>query len=95
MSDSIIEMHLIISGRVQMVGFRFFAYHTAREMNITGFVRNLPDRTVEITAQGTREDVNRFTLRMRSGPPAARVDGVQSKQVHPPSHYFDSFSILH
>jgi acylphosphatase len=42
MSDSIIEVNLIISGRVQMVGFRFFAYHTAGELNINGFVRNLP-----------------------------------------------------
>jgi len=95
MSDSIIEMHLIISGRVQMVGFRFFAYHTARELNNTGFVRNLPDRTVEITAQGNREDVDRFTLRMRSGPPSARVDDVQMKQVNPVIQHFDTFSILH
>lgn len=95
MSDSIIEMHLIISGRVQMVGFRFFAYHTARELNITGFVRNLPDRTVEITAQGDREDVNRFIARVRSGPSAARVDDVQMKQAFPITQRFDTFSILH
>jgi acylphosphatase len=95
MSDSIIEVNLIISGRVQMVGFRFFAYHTAGELNINGFVRNLPDRTVEITAQGNRENVNRFIARMRSGPSSARVNDVQVKRVHPISHHFHSFSIMH
>jgi acylphosphatase len=53
-----IAKHLIFVGRVQGVGFRFTAYHIANRHKVTGFVRNLPDGTVEMLAQGNSEQVN-------------------------------------
>jgi len=53
-----IAKHLIFVGRVQGVGFRFTAYHIANRHKLTGFVRNLPDGTVEMLAQGKSEQVN-------------------------------------
>lgn len=53
-----IAKHLIFVGRVQGVGFRFTAYHIANRHKLTGFVRNLPDGTVEMLAQGKSEQVD-------------------------------------
>ena len=53
-----VAKHIIFSGRVQGVGFRFTAHNIARRCQLTGFVRNLPDGTVEMLAQGHVEDVN-------------------------------------
>jgi acylphosphatase len=67
----------IVSGRVQGVGFRFFAEETAAVEGLFGWVRNLPDGRVEIEAEGEAEAVERFERHVRHGPPAARVEGVQ------------------
>ncbi|HLB75169.1 MAG TPA: acylphosphatase [Sedimentisphaerales bacterium] len=50
--------HLIFIGRVQGVGFRFTAHRIANRHFLTGFVRNLPDGTVEMLAQGQSKDIN-------------------------------------
>jgi acylphosphatase len=50
--------HVIFIGRVQGVGFRFTAHRIAHRHQLTGFVRNLPDGTVEILAQGPTQDIN-------------------------------------
>ena len=49
--------HIIFSGRVQGVGFRFTAYRIADRYRLTGWVRNLPDGTVEMLAQGSEQDI--------------------------------------
>ena len=49
--------HIIFSGRVQGVGFRFTTYRIARQNRLAGFVRNLPDGTVEMFAQGRDDDI--------------------------------------
>jgi acylphosphatase len=66
----------IISGRVQGVGFRFFTEDAARREGIDGWVRNLPDGSVEVRAEGDAEAMERFERAVRHGPPAARVDDV-------------------
>lgn len=53
-----IAKHITFKGRVQGVGFRFTAHGIARRCGITGMVRNLPNGTVEMTAQGHPDDVN-------------------------------------
>jgi len=53
-----IAKHIVFRGQVQGVGFRFTAYHIAGGCRLTGFVRNLPDGTVEMLAQGTPDDVD-------------------------------------
>lgn len=51
--------HIIFRGQVQGVGFRYTTYRVATRHDITGFVRNLPDGTVEMLAQGPIEEVDR------------------------------------
>ncbi len=50
--------HVIFQGHVQGVGFRYTAHHIAGRYNVTGYVRNLPDGTVEMLLQGPAEDVD-------------------------------------
>ena len=50
--------HVIFIGRVQGVGFRYTAHRMAQRHQLTGFVRNLPDGTVEMLAQGRPEDID-------------------------------------
>jgi acylphosphatase len=49
--------HIIFSGRVQGIGFRFTVLNIANQYQLTGFVRNLPDETVEMLAQGNPDDI--------------------------------------
>jgi acylphosphatase len=69
--------HLLISGRVQGVGFRYAMAEEARRLGVTGWVRNRRDGTVEAVVDGAAEAVDAFVVWARRGPPAARVTGVQ------------------
>jgi acylphosphatase len=53
-----IAKHIIFLGRVQGVGFRYTSYNISRRYQLTGYVKNLPDGTVEMTAQGPEDDVS-------------------------------------
>lgn len=68
--------HYVITGRVQGVGFRFFAARSAAIEGIHGWVRNTAEGAVEVQAEGDVEALARFERSLRQGPPAARVDGV-------------------
>jgi len=67
----------LISGRVQGVGFRFFAEAAGQREGLQGWVRNLPDGRVEIVSEGDAEALERFERVIRQGPPGGRVDGVE------------------
>lgn len=67
---------ITVRGRVQGVGFRYFAQEAAQECELTGWVRNTADGAVEIFAQGTRERLQQFIDRMRAGTRYSRVDHV-------------------
>jgi acylphosphatase len=64
----------VVRGRVQNVGFRYFVEDAARREGLTGWVRNRSDGSVEVRAEGDREALDRFEGKLRTGPPAARVD---------------------
>ena len=66
----------VIGGRVQGVGFRYFAADAAAREGIVGWVRNLADGRVEIAAEGDVAAVDRFERAVRHGPSHARVDEV-------------------
>ena len=66
----------VVSGRVQGVGFRFFARDAAAREGIHGWVRNLPEGAVEIEAHGDSDALTRFERAIRRGPAGARVDDV-------------------
>ncbi len=76
-----IARRAIVSGRVQGVGFRFFAQRLARETGVRGWVRNLPDGTVETVAEGEEEQVNRYLDRLRIGPFGGMVTSLAAKEV--------------
>jgi acylphosphatase len=67
------RVHLILSGRVQGVGFRYHALRCAERLHLRGWVRNLPDGSVEVEAEGERDVLAAFAAEMRQGPSAARV----------------------
>ena len=82
----------VVSGRVQGVGFRFFARDAAAREGIHGFVRNLPDGTVELEAYGDHEAIMRFERAIRRGPAGARIDEVLVDPA-PPSERHHGFRI--
>ena len=61
--------HILLSGRVQHVGLRYTALRLARELSLTGWVRNLPDGRVALELQGERAALGRFLLALESRPP--------------------------
>ena len=63
----------LVEGRVQGVGYRFFALERAREHGLGGSVRNLPSGSVEIDAEGPREALWAYLRELEQGPPAAHV----------------------
>jgi acylphosphatase len=72
-----VARRFLISGRVQGVGFRFFAAAAARREGVHGWVRKLPDGRVEAAAEGESEAVERFERAVRQGPRGARVEDVE------------------
>jgi acylphosphatase len=75
----------VVRGRVQGVGFRWFVEREAHILGISGWVRNNSDGSVEVLAQGTREQLLGLRLRLRQGPRAARVDDVEEFEAKPVS----------
>jgi acylphosphatase len=67
------QLYLHVEGRVQGVGFRWFVVHRARALGLDGLVRNRPDGTVEIEAEGKETALLELLEAVRRGPSAARV----------------------
>lgn len=71
------KLHLIVSGRVQGVGFRFSAYDEAKDLALAGWVRNLGTGEVEIVAEGKQENLQVLAAWAHLGPPSAHVTAVR------------------
>lgn len=86
--------HLIITGKVQGVFFRAETCRAATLYGVTGWVRNLPDKTVEAVTEGNAVDVESLINWCKKGPPLSRVDDVL---VHSQDYQgeFDDFSIAY
>jgi acylphosphatase len=78
-----------VSGRVQHVWFRGWTIETARLLGLTGWVRNLPDGSVEGRAQGRPELLARFRELLAEGPPSARVAEVRAELLDLPERFAD------
>ena len=68
-----VHKNIVIQGWVQGVGFRYAARKTAFQYGITGFVRNLPDGSVYIEAEGSEEQVKKFISWCHTGPARAQI----------------------
>jgi len=73
----------LVRGRVQGVGFRWFVEREAHILKIAGWVRNNSNGTVEVLAQGNRDQLSGLHSRLREGPRAARVDAVDVSDASP------------
>jgi acylphosphatase len=78
-----IARRFVVSGRVQGVGFRYFALDAARREGLHGYVRNNADGSVEAVAEGESESVERFERAIRRGPSRSRVEHVTVDEMTP------------
>lgn len=72
-----VRLHAIVYGYVQGVNFRATTQHEARIRNLTGWVRNQWDETVEVMAEGPRTTLEEFERYLHQGPSAAEVEDVE------------------
>lgn len=75
------RVNVIVSGIVQGVNFRHFTQMTARQFGVCGWVRNLPDGRVEGCFEGNEAAVTALVDWCRSGPPSARVDDLDVREM--------------
>ncbi|MFW6303870.1 MAG: acylphosphatase, partial [Candidatus Sumerlaeota bacterium] len=75
--------HAKVHGQVQGVGFRYFTERTASSMGLTGWVRNEPDGTVAIEAQGDEDALTNFFEKVRKGPTFSDVTDLETDQIDP------------
>jgi acylphosphatase len=85
-------VHLIVSGMVQGVGFRYHVHHSARRHYLTGWVKNLPDGRVETVAEGAEEELREFVKEVKKGARFSQVDDVQVEWL-PFTNQFRAFQI--
>lgn len=89
------RFHAVVFGRVQGVGFRNATQTTALGLDITGWVRNRLNGTVEVQAEGTQDQLERFLEWLRVGPLGARVDRVEVNwSESEPEKRSEAFDIL-
>lgn len=74
-------VRVVIRGRVQGVGFRAWTVRRAQELGVRGWVRNRRDGSVEALLDGPEDRVAALLALCRQGPPAARVDSLESEPV--------------
>jgi acylphosphatase len=85
------RVKIIICGRVQGVGYRYFVQEKAIEMGIKGYVRNLPGGEVEIDAEGERSIMEIFILTCKEGPTLSQISDCMVHDI--PIYGFTAFSI--
>lgn len=89
---SIERLHATVFGRVQGVSFRFYTRDTAIELDLTGWVANRYDGSVEVVAEGPRTALEQLLAFLQQGPSMARVDQVQH-EFFPATGEFKRFTI--
>lgn len=77
----------LIRGEVQGVGYRFFAQRAAAKHQILGFVRNLPEGSVEVVAEGEWDEIEAFKHDLATGPAFASVANIEELVIEPRGTY--------
>lgn len=72
---------MVLAGRVQGVGFRYFTRQAAERLGVVGWVRNLPTGEVEVRAAGSAAALDAFRRQLRQGPPGSRVDSLSESEL--------------
>ncbi len=86
------QFRILVTGNVQGVSYRRFAKTWADNIGIKGWCRNLDDGRVEILAEGSKEDIDRFGDKLKEGPLLSKVSDVDIKH-EPKTSQFSSFVI--
>jgi acylphosphatase len=81
MTTERVARRAVVSGRVQGVGFRFYARAEAERLGLSGFVQNQGDGSLLVEAAGEPAAVHEFIGWLRSGPPSAEVGGVDVRPI--------------
>ena len=87
----IVSFQAVVRGRVQGVGFRYFARQRAEILGVAGFVRNLPDGSVEVHAEGAETALTSFEADLRRGPSFGKVEDTSIVKVK--ARGFERFEI--
>lgn len=85
----------VVKGRVQGVGYRWFAVRAAEQLGLAGWVRNCDDGSVEVVARGLPEALLNLEVELHRGPAAARVTGVTTTEIQHEVVDGNSFSVKH
>lgn len=93
MTDQRSAVHLIIEGRVQGVGFRFFTREQAQKLGLTGWVRNKFDGNVETYAEGSQENLENWIGQLNRGPRSAFVTNIK-REWKEAQGKFNNFQVL-
>lgn len=86
------RLQAIVHGRVQGVSFRYYTERRARDLGLSGYVRNLRDGTVEVVAEGHRPALEQLLAFLHAGPRSAFVTKVDTKWPAP-TNEFDRFKV--
>lgn len=91
--DSNVEIHAIVQGNVQGVGFRATVSYHAVRLGLVGTARNLSDGSVEIFAQGNPETIRQLFQELHQEFGSSYISKITQKEINPPRHY-DGFRIV-
>jgi acylphosphatase len=87
-------LRLTVRGKVQGVGFRWFVREAARRADLAGWVRNLPDGSVEVRAAGSEQSLGYLLSAVRRGPERARVDEITQAPIEDEAALERPFKVL-
>jgi acylphosphatase len=88
----LLQFQIVVSGKVQGVGYRYFAQMKAVQFGITGWVKNRSDGAVEMVTTGTKENLDLFIEEIRRGNPFSTVDQIEINEISTGEKY-QSFTI--
>jgi acylphosphatase len=89
------QLHVRVTGLVQGVGFRWFVRERARRLGLAGWVRNLPDGTVEVLATGDAQQLELLRNELLRGPRGASVEALKEVAGPAPEPVAQPFGIIH
>ncbi len=92
MSETDVGVHIFAAGQVKGVGLRYFVVREAERLGVHGMVRNMPDRRVEVYAEGLRNSLEALVEAVQSGPTLASISATDVRWVDVTGR-FDGFRV--